>query len=110
VGFFDEFGPCAYPGGEQRRYVYVVEGGGSCKVGTTAAPNQRVAQLQVGSPVRLTLRAVVACSCSSATDLERRVHERLAAYRTHGEWFRIDVASAIAALLREGAAVETPCW
>lgn len=67
------------------RWVYVI---GSLvvrpvKIGVSDDPEERLDDLQTGSPVPLVLLWQV----HGGQRLESMLHERFAAYRTHGEWF-----------------------
>lgn len=72
-----------YPG-----YVYVLQGGGYCKIGSTTQLNDRVARLSTLMPFPISLM------CSIATEdmfaLEAQLHSRFADKRTNGEWFRLE--------------------
>jgi hypothetical protein len=67
------------------RWVYFVqgEGGGPIKIGSATNIQQRLRDLQIGSPVLLTLLHGV----QGDYDLEYALHERFANDRLHGEWF-----------------------
>lgn len=54
------------------------------KIGIAANPQRRLIKLQMCSPYRLRLLAVFPGKAS----LEQELHQRLAADRLHGEWFR----------------------
>jgi hypothetical protein len=56
------------------------------KLGRAKNPTERLAALQIGSPVKLTLIAWARARWS----LEGKVHKLLAESREHGEWFRPD--------------------
>jgi hypothetical protein len=65
--------------------VYFVEGaGGALKIGFARKIEQRLAELQTGSPVRLR----VVCTIKGGIKLEREYHRKFAEHRLHGEWFR----------------------
>lgn len=68
---------------EIRSVVYFIEGGGAVKIGTSTRLRTRARELQACSPVRL---AVVAVGLGGECD-ERRLHDRYAEHRLHGEWF-----------------------
>jgi hypothetical protein len=72
--------------------VYVISApGGFYKVGITKNDvNTRLQTLQTGSPQRLTPEAITAVSPIGvdAAEMERGMHDLLAAYRTSGEWFQ----------------------
>jgi hypothetical protein len=53
-------------------------------------PALRIANLQVGSPVKLHLIGTIACdSRIEALTLERQLHKRFEHFAEHGEWFRV---------------------
>ncbi len=87
--------------GEQ---VYIVTGDDKIKIGVALDPVARLADLQIGSPVPLSLAWRIVCP--NARQLE--AHRRYAAHRSHGEWF--DAAPILAELLNlaelDGAALE----
>ncbi|MEV7013349.1 GIY-YIG nuclease family protein [Streptosporangium sp. NPDC051022] len=68
------------------RDVYFIQGieGGPIKIGVSRDPWERLAAIQLMSPVQLhvlgTIRGV-------GQPEERRLHERFAEHRSHGEWF-----------------------
>lgn len=67
-------------------YIYFVQAPdcGPVKIGfTTGHPKRRLETLQCGSPVELTLRAMIRGTMAD----ERAFHKQFAANRLHGEWF-----------------------
>lgn len=67
-----------------RHCVYFIGGDeGPIKIGLSNGPLERLAQFQVGSPVRLRIHALA----DGGLALERDYHRRFAAHRLHGEWF-----------------------
>lgn len=73
-------------------YIYAItsEGLPYVKIGSTARPmTQRLAQLQSGHPFRLTLVATVYVHDMLA--IERQLHALLAAQRTYGEWYAVEM-------------------
>lgn len=68
-------------------YVYFIQSGesGPVKIGIADNPYKRLVELQVGSPERLTIRAMF--MTETATD-ERRLHEEFEEEHISGEWFR----------------------
>lgn len=68
--------------------VYFIQQGldGPIKVGTADNPDGRLSQLQTAHVEKLYLRAVR----RGGYELERQLHERFAAGRIRGEWFRPD--------------------
>lgn len=64
--------------------VYFIGGdAGAVKIGTTIAPLERLAAFQLGSPIKLSILALVAGGAKE----EKAFHQRFAEHRTHGEWF-----------------------
>ena len=65
--------------------IYFVQGtrSGLIKIGYSLAIKGRLQTLQIGSPERLELLAVL----DGTTEDERDLHQRFAAHRSHGEWF-----------------------
>lgn len=56
-----------------------------CKIGVSVDPISRLSTLQVGSPVRLELRAVL----DGGQREEQQLHAKYDADRAHGEWFHL---------------------
>lgn len=76
--------------------VYVLESGPFVKIGFTAGPvSKRLAALQTGSPIAITVLAEI----QGSAQLERALHARFANLRGSGEWFRNegDLAEWVAA-------------
>jgi hypothetical protein len=65
-------------------FVYFIEGAGLVKIGRSVCPNERLKFLQRGSPVQLTLLAVIE---EANGRREAQLHRKFASYRKHGEWF-----------------------
>jgi predicted GIY-YIG superfamily endonuclease len=77
--------------------VYVIQAGddGPCKIGVSANPERRLAQLQTGNSARLVLVALYLCQTwLIAKTLEASVHVALAPFRLMGEWFRVTPETA----------------
>jgi len=90
---------------DRRGFVYVIGNPAwpdYVKIGRAFLPESRLRTYQTGSPLRdyKLHGAVYFEDCFTA---EREIHARLAPLRTDGEWFTIDVASAMDAIhiLRE---------
>jgi hypothetical protein len=67
-------------------FVYAIEGvSGHIKIGTSLNVQNRLNELQVGSPVRLTLLA----TCAGGRQMEESLHRQFAAFRLSGEWFAL---------------------
>lgn len=78
-------------------FIQAIEGG-PIKIGMSQNPERRLADLQVGSPVRLRIIGVAV----GGQQREAALHRRLAKHRVHGEWFADapEVMAAIAEVLR----------
>lgn len=63
--------------------VYFAETAGRVKIGWSTKVATRIAQLQTGSPTPIRLLGTT----PGGRGLERRLHERFAAWRVSGEWF-----------------------
>lgn len=68
-------------------YVYVISGGGYCKIGVSNNPERRLARLQTGNPHELIL--IRKYYTLDAKTLEATLHETLEEYRVRGEWFKL---------------------
>ncbi|MEU4012096.1 MarR family transcriptional regulator [Streptomyces pseudogriseolus] len=91
----------AQPRRISRRWVYVI---GSpvvrpVKIGVSDDPEERLEDLQTGSPVPLVLLWQV----HGGQRLESLLHERFTAYRTHGEWFDFGDDDPILTVAEEAA-------
>jgi hypothetical protein len=75
-------------------YVYFIEaeGRGRVKIGKGRDARKRMAQLQIGSADRLSIRGVYLTDDADA--LELRLHAEFKELRLHGEWFRAEGALA----------------
>lgn len=84
----------------RRRHVYAICGAELIKIGSAIDVAKRVADLQIGSPVPLT---VIAHTPLMDAQLEFDIHRRLRGHRQHGEWFRHegDVITVVA-LIKSG--------
>ncbi|MFF0087374.1 GIY-YIG nuclease family protein [Streptomyces canus] len=75
-----------WPEGElMEEQVYVIGAVDSpvAKIGVSADPERRLRQIQAMSPLRLE----ILWKCTGGYPLEGRLHARLRAYHSHGEWF-----------------------
>jgi hypothetical protein len=72
---------------EGNGFVYVIHAMGTnrIKIGHSADPEKRLAQLQTGSPHELKLLG----QWPGTIEVEQLVHKRLAEYRCGGEWFSV---------------------
>lgn len=69
-------------------YAIRAEGTDLVKFGIAKDVQQRIRQLQTGSPHRLS--CIVAISTPVARSAETLLHSQLTNIRQHGEWFKID--------------------
>lgn len=89
--------------------VYVIKGPHDyVKVGVSADPAARMATLQTGSPVALTLAYVAAVKSGNATQIEQVAHATLSRHRQAGEWFDVSVEMAVAAISAASIRVSDP--
>lgn len=85
-------------------YVYLVYFGDYVKVGMTNSFERRFGMLQHGVPEELTMPWFCAFPTRAlAREYEIKAHRALAAYRTRGEWFKMDHEEAMRLL-------EPPAW
>jgi hypothetical protein len=66
-------------------YVYVAQCGlnGPVKIGCSANPPKRLAQLQIGNPAEMR----IVCCFPGDQEIERMMHRLLEEHRIAGEWF-----------------------
>lgn len=78
-------------------YLYVIAESekGPTKLGWSVTPQKRLKQLQTGAAGRLTLYHSEEVTQEHARTLERYLHRLNAHHRVGGEWFDLDVKSAI---------------
>lgn len=72
-------------------FIYFIQAGDFCKIGYTKDVDARLAQLQIGCPVRLQLLHVYEVKSFKARRLEQKLHDYFKCRRVNGEWFNIDV-------------------
>lgn len=70
---------------------------GMVKIGCAYDPFDRLRTLQIGSPTKLKIEALL----KGSNKREREIHKLLAKHRVRGEWFRI--CPAIEAIIKEVA-------
>lgn len=70
-------------------YVYVIRSGEYCKIGIAADVQARLASLQTGNPVTLTL--VTQFEFANPAPVEQVLHQKFASQRETLEWFRLSV-------------------
>lgn len=72
--------------------LYAIAQGDSVKVGISARPSTRLADLQSGSGAPLSLAKEWRFhNRLAALRTEQAMHRLFAPYRTHGEWFRVEL-------------------
>lgn len=72
----------------QERYVYVItDGCGASKIGIAEDVKKRLADIQIGSSVKLRLAYSIAVPYLAASIIEYRMHKLLRDRRLSGEWF-----------------------
>lgn len=81
---------------ERTIYVIAASKAGPVKIGISNEAKKRLAQLQTGQEKPLTLFAEEKCYATHALALEAIIHRQIAYKRIRGEWFDIDVETAIA--------------
>jgi T5orf172 domain len=90
-------------------FVYVIENShGDVKVGISADPNGRMANLQTGNPFPLRLAYVAAVKSDRGDAIETAVHGTLDRHRKAGEWFGVSVEMAVAAIAAASFRVNDP--
>lgn len=65
-------------------YIYAIRAGDRVKIGYSADPLSRFVKIRADSPLPVKLLGVQ----PGDRGVERKLHERFAEYRVHGEWFR----------------------
>jgi predicted GIY-YIG superfamily endonuclease len=79
-------------------FLYVIKGDhGLCKIGITANPDQRLAQLQYAAKTPLSF-AWIGAAKDRTVAIEREAHGMLAQYRRQGEWFEVSSDAAVGAI------------
>lgn len=76
------------PGVQRAGFVYFVKAANRIKIGFSTKPLSRIQALKTSIPHPIDLTLVVRGTKSD----EARLHKRLAAYRTNGEWFAESLA------------------
>lgn len=77
-------------------YLYVItdDRRETCKIGYSEDPDRRVAELNVGNPLRLLVEHRVRVPEHRARAMERKLHFELGHCRVQGEWFRVPARRA----------------
>ncbi len=70
-------------GATKKSMIYFISGGGLIKIGVTTNLPNRVVELQIGSPVLLTVLATIPGDAAT----EHKLHTKFSKHRNHGEWF-----------------------
>lgn len=79
------------------QYLYLISAhSGPVKIGITADPEQRLADLQTGNPRPLSLKQLYLLPTESAAKLERTVLQNNRKFRLCGEWFDLSVDELVA--------------
>lgn len=78
------------PAADRSGYVYVISGGGYCKIGKAKDPDARIKGL--GTKLPFVLRRLLVVPANDYTVLERELHEHFADKRAEGEWFTLTPA------------------
>lgn len=66
-------------------YFIAAKSVGLVKIGSTTALEDRFANIQASSPVKLEVAATI----QGGIEIENDLHAYFSAYREHGEWFRL---------------------
>lgn len=78
-------------------FIYVIGGKHKpYKIGITNNPNRRLKNLQTGHPNKLSIHYTEEIPDSCVKLLEKLIHKNVGRYKTHGEWFDIELNEAIA--------------
>lgn len=89
-----------------RAFIYVIAAGPTLsKVGMSTNPERRLSGLATANAGRIALRRIFAVSPTDARRLERAAHIHLQPHRKKGEWFRVGVLDASAAIEQMAAAL-----
>lgn len=67
-------------------YFILARRSGLVKIGWSISPDLRIEALQTGSPEPLSIAHVM----PGTGQLEKFLHRKYAAYRSHGEWYRLE--------------------
>jgi hypothetical protein len=86
--------------------LYAIKGGALYKVGFTANLPARLAHLQGGSPVALTVAFFAATTAKAAPKAEHAAHMALDEFCDHDEWFRAPLDITRSAILAAIATTE----
>lgn len=91
-----------YSEAQQNSFLYVIKSGDSAyKVGISVDPKRRLSQIQTGNhnPLRLIMQIPFE-SGREARSVESIIHEKIKAYNSSGEWFKIQ-SGVLAAIIFE---------
>jgi hypothetical protein len=73
-------------------YIYIIGGEAPpYKVGISKDPKRRLKALQTGHPHVLKIHALKETTVSKVKQLETIIHRNIDNYKTHGEWFDLDL-------------------
>jgi hypothetical protein len=85
-------------------YLIIAPSVGMVKVGSTSRLKHRLASYNTQSPVPVSIWCAVT-GCGRHHFIENRVHCILSEFRDHGEWFKVDLATAKTVLLNARASI-----
>jgi len=72
-----------------KKRIYIIKCDKFCKIGISSTPDDRLLNLQVGNPVKLTLfKSLEIPKGMDASIMESECHKELSQYHERGEWFR----------------------
>jgi len=69
--------------------VYIAKANNCIKIGNSIDPEQRIKELQTGSPMKIELHNIIETKelSMSAPQFEKLLHKSLKSYHKSGEWF-----------------------
>lgn len=72
--------------------LYFIKSNDLVKIGTAERVNKRLAELQIGNPVKLEVIKIIS---PVKPRFEKELHKKLREYHVRDEWFRIEVMEVI---------------
>ena len=92
-----------------RNFVYILSNSenGFLKVGVSNNVEKRIKQLQTGSWATLSME-YKSMVCSNSFNIETAVHQKLVDQRVRGEWFDVDLETAMSLIEMENHRLVTP--
>lgn len=81
-------------------FIYIISQvkhqNGPVKIGISDNPQKRLKQIQTGHPEKIEIKHLEEISTRRKTlELEKNLHRDFSIYRSHGEWFNMNVDEAI---------------